>query len=97
MEQLKVSLTLGMLDRLLNLCLELTNRASIADEVKTMIRKLTVTERRINITHQFESSTAVGKVIEATLDPEALVPVNLLSEDMGLQALTGVSRVKQCD
>ncbi|PFX25154.1 hypothetical protein AWC38_SpisGene10224 [Stylophora pistillata] len=97
MEQPKVSLALGMLDRLPNLCLELTNRASIADEVKTMIRKLTVTERRINITHQFESSTAVGKVIEATLDPEALVPVNLLSEDMGLQALTGESRVKQCD
>lgn len=71
-------------------------------ELKTRLTRMTVRSGsfwyfRINITHQFESSTAVGKVIEATLDPEALVPVNLLSEDMGLQALTGESRVKQCD
>lgn len=43
----QVSLALAMLNRPPNLCLELANRASIAGEVKTMIRKLTVTERPV--------------------------------------------------
>ena len=42
----QVSLALGMLDRLPNLCAELTTRDDVTSEVKDMLKRLTATERR---------------------------------------------------
>ena len=39
-----------MLDRLPKLCVELTMREDVADEVKTMLKKLMATEKEIGLT-----------------------------------------------
>ena len=51
---------------------------------------------RIKVTQEFDGSAAVGKVEETLLDAEFLEAVNLLIRNMGSQALTGESTVKQC-